>query len=342
MRTQSLIIPVLLTVLISFQSCSKHSADDNSGNGDTTVVTNPASKYIVDTYAGAKVANSISQPGPMCVDALGFLYVSETNHNVIIKIDPLVQTVGFFSGEFDKPGCMDDPLGSGSPSLTFPETLWINSDQKIFIGDYGCAAKEATTTGQSAAILYENPNDLYVSPDGACEDYKGNIFLFGTYDGLFEILEDNHELTQVVSSTNLGISSSMTMDGFAKNIYLSSKHQILEYADGSLTSIAGDSLGNKDGSGAKAEFGGPMAICMGGDGNIYVADTYNNSIRMVSPGGAVVTIAGDGKEGDIDGTGDKAEFYNPTGIAYSSFGGKNVLYVSDYYNNLIRRITLPK
>ena len=341
MRIQFIFFPFLLLTLVIFQSCSKSVASGSNGNHDTTITTNPASKYIVDTYAGSKVPNSISQPGPMCVDDMGVLYVSETNHNVIMKIDPLIQSIAVFSGSFNHPGCMDDPLASGSPSLAFPQTLWFSNDKLIFIGDYECTAKAATTTGQSSAIKYVNPNYISVSPSGACKDFKGNIYLFDSFGGLYEITASNNIISQIVNFSDLGIASSITMDGNDKNIYLAAKHQILQYADGKLSSIAGDSVGNQDGSGSKAEFGGTMAICLGQDGNIYVADTYNNSIRQVSPGGSVVTIAGDGKEGYLDGTGDKAEFDNPSGIAYSSVGGKNVLYVSDYYNNVIRRITLP-
>jgi hypothetical protein len=340
MRIHSFIYTALLLVLVVFQSCSKSVTNGNNGNHDTIITTNPASKYIVDTYAG-KILNSISQPGPLCVDDLGVLYVSETNHNVIMKVDPLVQSVGVFSGSFNQPGCMDDLFGSGNPSLVFPQTLWFSSDKLIFIGDYECAAKAATTTGKSAAIQYDNPNYISVSPSGACKDYKGNIYLFDSFAGLYEIPAANPIIVQVVKFSDLGIASSITMDAADKNIYLAAKHQILQYADGTLSTIAGDSVGNQDGQGQKAKFGGSMAICLGGDGNIYVADTNNNSVRQVSPNGSVVTIAGDGKEGYAEGSGDKAEFYNPSGIAYASVAGKNVLYVSDFGNNVIRRITLP-
>ena len=135
---------------------------------------------------------------------------------------------------------------------------------------------------------------------------------------------------------------SMTMDATQKNIYISAKHTIQEISDGKAITIAGDSLGAKDGVGKTASFGGAMAICMGGDGNIYVADTYNNKIRQVSPNGLVTTIAGDGNAGMVNGAGDKAEFNGPYGIAFTTSGNNNILYVSDNGNNLIRRITFPK
>jgi len=335
-------------LLLALPSCSKNvNASGTNGNhpstGDTTITTNPAAKYVVDTYAGGKITNSISGPGPLCVDATGVLYVSESNHNVVIKIDPLVQTIGFFSGSFDQPGCADDPFGSGNPSLTFPGNLWISSDQLIFIGDYGCGGvKVATTTGHSSAVQYNNPNNLDCGSSGGCRDFKGNIFMMDTYNGLFEVRYSDQILVNVLSGTDLGIASSMTMDASEHTVYLAAKHRIVEFSDGSLAPIAGDTLGNRDGISGKAEFGGSMSICMGGDGNIYVADTYNNSVRQVTPAGVVTTIAGDGKQGYIEGPGDKAEFDQPSGITFLASGGNSFLYVSDFGNNVIRRITLPK
>jgi hypothetical protein len=58
--------------------------------------------------------------------------------------------------------------------------------------------------------------------------------------------------------------------------------------------------------------------------------------------GLVTTIAGDGNAGMVNGPGNKAEFSGPYGIAFTTSGNNNILYVSDNGNNLIRRITFPK
>ncbi|HVZ96201.1 MAG TPA: hypothetical protein VG847_04955 [Chitinophagaceae bacterium] len=333
------IIFLTFLFMLLFQSCSKKN-DKPSGGGSSS---GNSSKYMVDTYAKSST-DLIYQPAYMCVDSKGFLYVCQPVYSNIIKIDPLVQTIGNLAGLRGNPGCDDDPFGSGTPSLTSPGNLWINKDDLIFTGDYACGkVKVIKTTGEVSTYDYLDPNYLYPAPGGACQDFEGNVYLYDTYEGLFEVRYTDQELVNVLDYTDLGVISSMTMASDEKTIYLSAGNQVFRFSNGTLTSIAGskDSLGNNDGTGAKASFGGAMAICMGGDGNIYIADVYNNLIRKLTPNGQVTTIAGDGKAGYIDDTGDKAEFYNPDGIAYSSFGGKNVLYVSDYYNNVIRRITLP-
>jgi len=73
------------------------------------------------------------------------------------------------------------------------------------------------------------------------------------------------------------------------------------------------------------------------DGNIYVADTFNHTIRQVTPGGSVSTFAGTaGATGVIGGTGATARFDQPTGIVALSDG---TLVVTDVQNHIIRRIT---
>ena len=68
-------------------------------------------------------------------------------------------------------------------------------------------------------------------------------------------------------------------------------------------------------------------------GNVYVADTYNNSIRKITPAGGMTTLVG-GTSGSTDGTGSAAQFRGPTSVAVDS---SDNVYVADYYNSMIRK-----
>lgn len=77
---------------------------------------------------------------------------------------------------------------------------------------------------------------------------------------------------------------------------------------------------------------------MDGSGNVYVADSNNNRIRLVYSSGNVTALAGNGIGGYADGSGGPdgaAEFSNPTGVAVDTLGD---VYVADTGNNRIRRI----
>jgi DNA-binding beta-propeller fold protein YncE len=62
-------------------------------------------------------------------------------------------------------------------------------------------------------------------------------------------------------------------------------------------------------------------VAVDGAGNVYVADSWNNTIRKVTPAGVVTTFAGQaGSSGSADGTGSAARFYDPQGVAVDSAG----------------------
>ena len=76
---------------------------------------------------------------------------------------------------------------------------------------------------------------------------------------------------------------------------------------------------------------------MDGSGNVYVADTWNHTIRKLTSGGVSSTLAGmAGTFGSFDGTNSGARFNCPTGVAVDGSGN---IYVTDYNNDTIRKVT---
>ena len=92
-----------------------------------------------------------------------------------------------------------------------------------------------------------------------------------------------------------------------------------------------------DGSALTAQFNAPSGIARAADGRIFVADTANHRIRVISADGATVsTYAGDGVESFADGSTSTARFRTPRGIALAADGR---LFVADTVNNRIRVIS---
>jgi len=108
---------------------------------------------------------------------------------------------------------------------------------------------------------------------------------------------------------------------------------------GEVTTLAGSvgESGNADGVGSAARFDRPAGVAADATGTLYVADSGTHTIRKVSPGGAVTTLAGRaGETGSADATGREARFRTPMDVAVDGAGN---VYVADAYNHAIRKIT---
>lgn len=109
--------------------------------------------------------------------------------------------------------------------------------------------------------------------------------------------------------------------------------------NGVVSTLAGlaESKGSDDGPGADAHFVNPFGVAVDQAGNVYVADSLNNTIRKITPDGMVSTLAGRaGHPGSNDGAGSAAQFRNPWGLAVDAAG--NII-VADMSNDTIRKVT---
>lgn len=106
-----------------------------------------------------------------------------------------------------------------------------------------------------------------------------------------------------------------------------------------VTTVAGvpGMSGSNDGAGSVSRFNEPVSVATDKQGNIYVADKFNNKIRKVTPGGTTTTFAGSGVVGSTDGASAVATFNEPWGIACDTLGN---IYVADTRNYKIRRIDM--
>ena len=109
-------------------------------------------------------------------------------------------------------------------------------------------------------------------------------------------------------------------------------------AAGVVTTLAGAGApGGFDGTGPGARFNAPEGVAVDSAGVVYVADTVSDTIRKITPGGVVTTLAGFyGSLGAVDGMGPTARFAYPSGVAVDASGN---IYVADRTNHTIRKVT---
>ncbi len=111
---------------------------------------------------------------------------------------------------------------------------------------------------------------------------------------------------------------------------------------GEVSTLAGTGKpGFADGPAREATFHAPMGIVVDESGTVFVADSLNHAIRMISPAGIVSVLANEaGKPGSTDGSAPLSRFHEPAGLALASLGGSRVLLIADRLNHAIRAIAV--
>ena len=235
----------------------------------------------------------------VAVDAAGNVYVVDTDNHRIRKVSPagVVTTLaGSSQGYAD---------GTGTTAqFNYPQGIAVDSAGNVYITD----AKENYIRK--------------VTPAGVVTTLAGSTL--GCLDGTGTTAQFNYP-------TGIAVDS-------AGNVYVADQanHRIRKITPtGEVTTLAGSTQGYAYSAELAAKFNEPRSVAVDSAGNVYVADSFNNCIRKVSPTGVVTTLAGSAK-GYADDTGAAAKFAFPSGVAVDRDGN---VYVADTYNHRIRKVT---
>ncbi|MFZ2651400.1 MAG: hypothetical protein WA210_14960, partial [Burkholderiaceae bacterium] len=198
----------------------------------------------------------------------------------------------------------------------------------------GAAARFAFPLGvatDSAGNVYvaDLPNHTIrkITPAGAVSTFAGSSGAAGSADG-------------TGAAARFSQPGGVATDS-GGNVYVAdtTNHTIRKITPaGAVSTLAGSAglNGSADGTGAAARFTFPSGVATDSAGNVYVADSFNSTIRKITPAGTVSTFAGSaGAFGSADGTGAAARFDGARGVATDSAGNA---YVADTANHTIRKI----
>ena len=198
--------------------------------------------------------------------------------------------------------------GDGSPLvLSDPFGVAVAADGTIYVADAG-----------------ESNRIRKLSPDGKVSTLAGGSEGFADGAG-------------AAASFNTPSALALGPDG---NLYVADtgNNRIRKITpDGKVSTVAGNgTAGYVDGPAAQAQFNGPIGLAVSVRGDIYVADTYNDVIRMITTEGEVTTIAGGGMPGYADGEQKTALFDTPSGIIVVE---DSSLIVADTGNGRLRKVS---
>jgi sugar lactone lactonase YvrE len=320
---------------------------------------------------GTGSAARFSEPTSVGTDGAGNIFVADSGSDTIRRITP-AGVVTTFAGTAGSTGSADGTGAAASfnfvhyydiPTLgQFVEgygTVATDIAGNVYVGDCGNfivrkispAAVVTTIAGQAGipGSVDSIPGPaLFGCPDGLATDGGGNIYVADTGVADFSVsqgIAGNDALRKItpagVVTTVAGVSGGGVAADNLGNVYVadSGSGTIDKIAPtGSVTTLAGmpGTTGSADGLGGAATFNAPASVALDRVGNIFVADSGNNTIRKITPVGVVTTFAGAAvQSGNADGTGAAASFSNPVGLAADAGGN---VYVADTGNDTIRKI----
>lgn len=193
-----------------------------------------------------------------------------------------------------------------------------------------------------------NGDARFYGPNSVAVDTLGNVYVADKNNNTIRKVTPNGIVTTLAGLAGVGGSvdgtgSDARFSGPAGvavdasgNVYVATRHSIRKVsAAGVVTTFAGSTFpGSAD---FPPQFFQPSGLAVDSSGNIYVADSLNHTVRKITPGGSVITLAGlAGNRGSVDGTGTSARFGELTGVAVD---GAGTVYVADRDNQTIRKVT---
>ena len=192
------------------------------------------------------------------------------------------------------------------------------------------AATLQLLAGDGTAAVLADPYGLAYAADGTLYVADDHRILRITADGTLKVFVDSIELS---------FASGLAIDAQGALIVADTgHHRVLRIAtDGSIAVLAGNGKpGWRDGAGKEAQFDMPMGITLDLDGNMLVADSYNDRIRRIAPDGRVSTLAGGPRPDWKDGPGEAARLDTPLGLAVDANGN---VWIADAGNDALRKLT---
>ena len=236
-------------------------------------------------------------------------------------------------------------------SLLHQLTAKINPTHKAATSvDWKASISEFAGAGVSGSLNGTALTSQFSDPFGVVIDHHGNVVVSDagdnnqirriTPDGIVSVFAGTSEgyVNGAAASAAFNTPSGLAVDA-DDNLYVADTgNNVIRKisSDGIVSTLAGNGhAGYQDGGAAQAEFNGPIGIAVDAGGNVLVADTYNDRIRIILRSGRVTTMAGSGVPGYLDGAPTEARFDTPCALAVSS---KGEVLVADTKNNALRVI----
>jgi len=277
---------------------------------------------------GAKATSStLYQPAGTARDAKGDIFIADSGDNVVREItaDGVIHR---FAGT-GAAGSRLSLLGARYSELDHPDGVAVTPAGDVLIADtYNNRVLEVTPSGRITGLAgtsragYAGDNGRAAlaeldSPAGVTTDAKGNIYIADSSSNVIRRVDARTGIITTVAGDYAAARSSDGLGGFS--------------GDGGQATLA--------------RLNDPQGVAVDGAGDLFIADTFNNAIREVTPAGIISTVVSSaGPNGAIPPAGGESSGVAPaashlsTPQAVAIDASTSTLYIADTHNSAIAEV----
>ena len=297
--------------------------------------------YLYGGDGGPATSARLNGPVAIALDAAGALYIADQRNSRVRKVDHS-GTITTLAG--------DGTFGSGPDELSAPGGVAVNSSGVVYIADQNNDRIQAVVssgnivTVAGIAVPGFNADGL---PATSTQIFSPGNIAIGPDGSVYFADKGNQRLREIRSDQTIATVAQMKASGVAVDtlgvIYVADAdlHQVFRIdRAGHQDVIAGTGVAGFGGDGGpalSAQLNSPGGIAVDRKGNIYIADTGNNRIRVITLDGTIHSVAGNGVA-DFDGDGGPAlaALLNaPNALVVDSAGN---IWIADTGNNRVRKL----
>lgn len=255
---------------------------------------------------------SLLLPSALAYDAAGDLFLVDTGRHQVFEAT-LAGSLVLVAGTGTQ-GYTGDGGPATAAELNRPGGIAVGGDGTIYIADTGNARIRAISGGTITTLA------------------GTGLHTFGG-DGLRPVLASFRAPTALALDAAGGLLLCDSADGRVRRIGLGAGGLVRTVAGTGVQGFAGDG-----GPALAAELDAPAALALAADGRLFLADTHNQRVRVLSPAGVITTYAGNGQRGSAGdgGAATAAQLADPRGLAVTADG---TLFVSDADNRRVRQVS---
>ena len=332
----------------------------------TTVAGNGTPSYSGDN--GPATSAELNQPYSVLADGSGNFYIADYSNSAVRKVTPagIISTI---AGN-GTAGYSGDDGPATSAELSGPAGLALDSSGNLYIGDRGNNTVRKVTPAGIISTVAGNGTAGYSGDDGPATsaelnapyglafDAGGNLYIAEYSNQTVRKVTPAGTITTIAGNGTAGYTgdngpaTSATLNGpddiafdLSGNLYinddLNSRIRMVN-PSGTITTVVGNggTPGNGDGGPAiSATLGQPHGVTVDANGFLYIADTFDQSIRRVDQFGTITTVVGNGGAPGIGDGGPAfdAELNLPTKVSVDAVGN---YYIADLGNYRIRKVNI--